>query len=125
MRRFLILVLAPVTVPVLFAQSGSISVNSGTVDCITTTARAIDSLVTSGGALFVSTGNQILTSLGIIMLVVCGLRLAAESASRHHGEFGFPALIQFFALFLIAEALIRYYDSPLPWTNVSVSRILP
>ncbi len=81
--------------------------------------------MTSGGALFVSTGNQILTSLGIIMLVVCGLRLAAESASRHHGEFGFPALIQFFGLFLIAEALIRYYDSPLPWTSVSVSRILP
>lgn len=109
----------------LQAQSGPIPVNSGSVDYITAITNAIDSLVTSGGGLFVSTGNQILTAIGIIMLVTYGLKLAAESASRHHGEFQFPALIHFFALFLIAEALMRYYNAPLPWTSVSVSRILP
>lgn len=109
----------------LQAQTSPIPVNTSTVDYVTSVTGAIDNLVTSGGGVFVSTGNQILTALAVIMLVVCGLRLAGESASRHHGEFAFPALIQFFALFLIAEALMRYYMVPLPWTNVSVSRLLP
>lgn len=121
MRALPICVLAVVTGPALSAGT----VNSGSVDYITAITNATDSLVTSGSGMFLSAGNNILTALAVIMLVICGLRLAAESASRHHGEFGFPALIQFFSLFLIAEALMRYYDSPLPWTSVSVSRILP
>ena len=121
---FLIAVL--VLAPALRAQSaGPVPINSGNVDYITTVTNAIDGLVTADGGVFLSAGHQILTAIGIIMLVLCGVRLASESASRHHGEFGFPALIQFFALFLIAEALMRYYTAPLPWTNVSVSRILP
>jgi hypothetical protein len=124
--RYLLLVLALVFVPALEAQApGPIPINNNTVDYITTITGAIDALVTADGSVFVAAGHQILTSLGIIMLVVCGLRLAGESAARHHSEFGFPALIQFFALFLIAEALMRYYLAPLPWTNVSLSRILP
>lgn len=111
--------------PLLQAQSSPVPVNSGSVDYITSITSAIDSMVTANGSVFLSAGNQLLTAIAVIMLVVCGLRLASESASRHHGEFGFPALIQFFALFLIAEALMRYYNSPLPWTSVSVSRILP
>jgi hypothetical protein len=125
MYKVLLLAVLLGTAQVIYAQSGPIPVNSGTVDYITTITNAIDNLVTSGGGLFVTTGNQILTSIGIIMLVLYGLKLAAESASRHHGEFNFPALIHFFALFLIAEALMRYYNSPLPWTSVSVSKILP
>jgi hypothetical protein len=111
--------------PTLAAQATPPVVNNSTIDYITTITNAIDNMVTSDGGAFLSAGNEMLTTLGIIMLVVCGLRLAGESASRHHGEFPFPALIQFFGLFLIAEALMRYYDAPLPWTNVSVSNILP
>ena len=124
--RVLFLPAALIIVPGVRAQAvGQVPVNSGAVDYITTITNAIDGLVTADGSVFVSAGHQILTAIGIIMLVACGLRLASESASRHHGEFGFPALIQFFSLFLIAEALMRYYQAPLPWTNVSVSRILP
>jgi hypothetical protein len=125
MYKFALLAVLLGTAPAIYAQSGPIPVNTGTVDYITAITNAIDNLVTSGGGLFLTTGNQILTSIGIIMLVLYGLKLAAESASRHHGEFNFPALIHFFALFLIAEALMRYYNSPLPWTSVSVSKILP
>jgi hypothetical protein len=124
MRKPSAVLLCLVAAPILSAQS-KIQANSGTVDYITNITSAIDSLVTSGGGLFLSTGNQILTAIGVIMLVVYGLKLAAESASRHHGEFPFPALIQFFGLFLIAEALMRYYTAPLPWTSVSVAGLLP
>lgn len=125
MRVVSILGMTLIAGPLAFAQNGSPPVNGGTIDYITSITGAVDSLVTTGGGVFVSAGHQLLTAIAIIMLVVCGLRLAGESASRHHGEFGFPALIQFFALFLIAETLMRYYTAPLPWTNVSVSRILP
>ncbi len=125
MRRASLLAMMLIAGPLAFAQNGAPPVNGGTVDYITSITSAIDSLVTTDGGVFVSAGHQLLTAIAIIMLVVCGLRLAGESASRHHGEFGFPALIQFFALFLIAEALMRYYTAPLPWTNVSVSSILP
>lgn len=125
MRTFLLL-LSFLLVPTVRVQAaGPISVTSSTVDYVTTITDAIDSLVTADGGVFITAGHQILTSIGIIMLVVCGLRLAGESASRHHGEFGFPALIQFFAVFLVAETLMRYYQAPLPWTSVSVSRLLP
>lgn len=123
MRKLLYL-LPLVSASGLYAQA-TIPVDSGTVDYITPITNAIDNLVTAGGGVFLTTGSQILTAIGAIMLVVYGLKLAAESASRHHGEFPFPALIHFFALFLIAEALLRYYNAPLPWTSVSVSRILP
>lgn len=49
----------------------------------------------------------------------------AASAERHHGEFDFSALIHFFGLFLIAEALLRYYNARPPWTNVSVHQLFP
>ena len=124
--RTLVLLLTFLFVPLVGMQAaGPIPVNSNTVDYVTTITDSIDSLVTTDGGVFISAGHQILTSLGIIMLVVCGLKLAGESASRHHGEFGFPALIQFFAVFLVAEALMRYYQTPLPWTTVSVARLLP
>jgi hypothetical protein len=67
----------------------------------------------------------LLTTIGVIVLVMKGLQWAAASASRHHAEFDFPALIHFFALFLIAEALLRYYNVPLPWTSVSVHQLFP
>lgn len=124
--RTLLLLLGFLLVPTVRVQAaGPISVTSSTVDYVTTITDAIDSLVTADGGVFITAGHQILNSIGIIMLVVCGLRLAGESASRHHGEFGFPALIQFFSVFLVAETLMRYYQAPLPWTSVSVSRILP
>lgn len=126
MWKFTLALLAGALVPVcLYAQNGSIPVNSQTQDYVTPVTSAINSLVTANGATFISTGNQILTSIGIIMLVLYGLRWAAASASRHHPEFDFPALIHFFALFLIAEALLRYYNTPLPWTGVSVHQLFP
>jgi len=59
------------------------------------------------------------------MLAIYGLRWAAYSSSRHHSEFDFPAVIQFFATFLITEAILRYYSAPLPWTESSFHQLLP
>lgn len=115
--------------PALYAQAAPaapvIPVNSGTVDYFSSITSAIDNLITSGGPVFLSTGNQLLTAIGIIMLVIYGLKWATASASRHHPEFDFPGVIHFFALFLIAEALLRYYNVPLPWTGSSFHQIFP
>lgn len=112
-------------VPAAVAQQGPIPVNSQTQDYVSPVTQAINNLVTNNGATFLSTGTQLLTAIGVIMLVVKGLQWAAASASRHHSEFDFPALIQFFLLFLIAETLLRYYNAPLPWTNVNVHQLFP
>ena len=85
-------------------QQGPIPVNSQTQDYVSPVTQAIDNLVTNNGATFLSTGTQLLTAIGVIMLVVKGLQWPRRSASRHHSEFDFPSLIQFFLLFLIAEA---------------------
>lgn len=102
-----------------------IPVNSNTIDYITWVTSAVDDLTSSDAALFLNFGNQILTSLAIIMLIIYGLRWAAHSASRHHPEFDFPGVIHFFALFLLAEVMLRYYDSALPWTGSSFHQLLP
>lgn len=123
MRRFLFLIV--VTVSSISAQQGPIPVNSQTQDYISPITLAINNLVTSNGGMFLSTGTQLLSAIGIIMLVLKGLQWATASASRHHGEFDFPGLVHFFALFLVAEALLRYYSVPLPWTGVSVHQLFP
>ena len=122
MRRLILLF--TVVVPVAFAQ-GPIPVNGQTQDYISPVTSAINNLVLNNGSAFLTTGTQLLTAIGIIMLAVKGLQWAAASASRHHAEFDFPALIHFFGLFLVAEALLRYYNVPLPWTNVSVHQLFP
>src|SRR5581483_1965702 len=122
MRRFAFLF--TFAVPVVLAQ-GPIPVNGQTQDYISPVTSAINNLVLNNGGAFLTTGMQLLTAVGMIMLVVKGLQWAAASASRHHGEFDFPALIHFFGLFLVAEALLRYYNVPLPWTNVSVHQLFP
>ena len=111
-------------VPVGLAQ-GPIPVNGQTQDYISPITTAVNNLVLNNGGAFLTMGLQLLTTIGVIMLVIKGLQWAAASASRHHGEFDFPALIHFFGLFLVAEALLRYYNVPLPWTNVSVHQLFP
>lgn len=69
-----------VVTPSLYAQSGPLPVNSGSVDYITMVTSSVDHLVTSGSPLFLSTGNQLLSAIGIIMLVTYGLKWAAFSA---------------------------------------------
>jgi hypothetical protein len=123
MSRLFLLVtfLAPAAV----AQQAPLPVNSQTQDYISPVTLALNNLVTSTGGTFLATGTQLLTAIGIIVLIVKSLQWAAASASRHHSQFDFPALIHFFGLFLIAEALLRYYNVPLPWTNVSVHQLFP
>lgn len=123
MRRLLLLL--ALSVSVAAAQSGPIPTNPQTQDYISPVTAAINNLVTNTGTPMLATGTQLLTAIGIIMLVVKGLQWSAASASRHFAEFDFPALIHFFTLFLLAEALLRYYNAPLPWTNVSVHRLFP
>jgi hypothetical protein len=103
----------------------ALPINSQTIDYISTVTQSIDALVASGAPVFITAGNQLLTALAIIMLVIYGLKWAAASASGHHGHFDVPGAIHFMALFLIAEAMMRYYDVPLPWTTSSVRTILP
>jgi hypothetical protein len=84
MRRLAIVGL--VVTPALYAQSGPLPVNSGSVDYITMVTSSVDHLVTSGSPLFLSTGSQLLSAIGVIMLIIYGLKWAAFSASRHHPE---------------------------------------
>jgi type IV secretory pathway VirB6-like protein len=94
-------------------------------DYIGYVTNQLDALVTSGAPVFLATGNQILTAMGIIMLILYGFRWATHSASRHHPEFPYGEVIQFFGLFLVAEALLRYYNAPLPFTGSSFHQLLP
>jgi hypothetical protein len=108
------------------AQSGpTIPINSGSVDYVSMVTSGIDNLVAADSPVFLAMGNQLLTAIGIIMLVIYGLKWALHSASRHHPEFDFPGVIHFFALFLIAEMMMRYYNTPLPWTSSSFHQLLP
>jgi hypothetical protein len=106
-------------------SSPVVPINSGTIDYVSSVTSAIDSLMTSTGPVFLSTGNDLLTAIAVIMLVIYGLKWATHSASRHHPEFDFPGVIHFFSLFLIAEAMLRYYNVPLPWTDSSFHQIFP
>ena len=108
------------------AQSGpTIPINSGSVDYISMVTSDIDNLVAADSPVFLAMGNQLLTAIGIIMLVIYGLKWALHSASRHHPEFDFPGVVHFFAMFLVAEMMMRYYNTPLPWTNSSFHQLLP
>jgi len=86
---------------------------------------AIDDLTTTHQAVFLSEGWFLLHSLAIIVLVTYALKWALESVSHWHGVFNLPGLVQFFVMYLIAESMLRYYMTPLPWVNVSLSGILP
>ncbi|MGI9070442.1 MAG: type IV secretion system protein [Bryobacteraceae bacterium] len=119
MRKLSLATLAGWPAAGLAQQQGPIPVNSQTIDYISPVTSAINALVTADGGVFLSTGTQILTWIGVIMLVIYGLKWAAHSASRHHPEFEFPAVLHFFALFLVAEALLRYYNVPLPLPGAS------
>jgi TrbL/VirB6 plasmid conjugal transfer protein len=94
-------------------------------DFIGSVTNELNALVSQGGPVFLATGNQILTAIGIIMLVLYGVRWAIHSASRHHPEFPYGEVIHFFGMFLLAEALLRYYNAPLPFTNSSFHQLLP
>jgi len=125
MRKFFWL-MPLVTMAAARAQSSpSIPINSGSVDYVTTITSSIDNLVASDSPAFLSMGNQLLTAIAIIMLVIYGLKWALHSASRHHPEFDFPGVVHFFAMFLVAEMMMRYYNSPLPWTSSSFHQLLP
>ena len=102
-----------------------IPINNGTIDYVSFVTREIDRLVTSGSPVFLTEGNRLLTSIGVIMLVIFSIRALTAAVSHHHSHFDLPGLVHFFALFLITEALLRYYNAPLPWGGSSVSSILP
>jgi TrbL/VirB6 plasmid conjugal transfer protein len=125
MRKFLWL-MPLVTVAAARAQSSpTIPINSGSVDYVSMVTSGIDNLVAADSPVFLAMGNQLLTAIGITMLVIYGLKWALHSASRHHPEFDFPGVIHFFALFLVAEMMMRYYNTPLPWTSSSFHQLLP
>jgi hypothetical protein len=109
-------VLAPV--PALAAGPG--------IDYTGYVTTQIDSLISGSLPAMQSIGNNLLTWIGIIMLVVYALRWMAHSASRHHPEFPFGELMHFFGLFLVAEMMLRYYDVPLGIIGgVSIHQALP
>ena len=112
-------------VVLLFLVLAQLAHGAGLTDYVGTVTVSITNLVTGAAPVFLTFGNQLLTSLGVIMLVIYGLKWAAHSATRHHGEFDFPGLIHFFGLFLVAEMMMRYYNAPLPWTASSFHQLLP
>lgn len=122
MRRFIpgllliALLLAPI--PVFAAGSG--------IDYTGYVTTQIDSLITGSLPAIQSAGNTLLTSIGVIMLVIYSFRWMAYSASRHHPEFPFGELMHFFGLFLVAEMMLRYYDVPLGIIGgVNIHQALP
>ena len=72
---------------VLLLLGAPLSFAAGTQTYDGSVTGQIIKLVTSGEPVFKSAGNQLLTSIGIIMLVIYGLKWALASAARHHGEF--------------------------------------
>jgi hypothetical protein len=115
-----------VTVVTARAQSGPmIPINSGSVDYVSMVSSGIDNLVAADSPVFLAMGNQLLTSIAIVMLPIYGLKWALHSASRHHPEFDFPGVVNFFAMFLVAELMMRYYNTPLPWTSSTFHQLLP
>lgn len=94
-------------------------------DYIWSITDAVNNLVTSGSPVFLATGNQVLTAVGIIMLVLYGLKWATHSSARHHPEFPYGELLHFFGLFLVAEMMLRYYNVPLPMIGSSFHQVLP
>lgn len=116
MRRLLLLFLA--LSPLSFAQQGIHNYTSSVT-------QQIVNLVTSGQPVFMSFGTKLLTSLGVIMLVIYGLKWALASASNYHGHFDFPGMVYFFCLFIMAEMMLRFYNTPLPWVGSSFSQLLP
>jgi hypothetical protein len=102
-----------------------IPINTSTVDYVSWVTAAIQQLVTSGGTVFQVEGTRLLTALGIIMLVIFGLKAAASVLSHRHAQFDLPGAIHFLALFIIAETMLRFYNAPLPWGGSSISSILP
>ena len=94
-------------------------------DFIGSITNELNALVLQTSPVFLATGNQILTAIGIIMLVLYGIRWATHSAARHFPEFPYGDVIHFFGMFLLAEALLKYYNAPLPFTNSSFHQLLP
>lgn len=125
MRKFLWLTPLAAVVAARAQSSPTIPINSGSVDYVSMVTSSTDNLVSANSPVFLAMGNQLLTAIGIIMLVIYGLKWALHSASRHHPEFDFPGVIHFFALFLVAEIMMRYYNTPLPWTSSSFHQLLP
>ena len=112
-KLFLILALAPL------AQAAA------PADYIGSITDSVTNLVTSGSPVFLATGNQVLTAVGIVMLVLYELKWATHSSARHHPEFPYGEVFHFFGLFLVAEMMLRYYDVPLPMIGSSVHQVLP
>jgi hypothetical protein len=102
-----------------------IPINTGTIDYVGSITNAIQQLVTSGSPVFLAEGNRLLTSIAVIMLVIFGLKAAAAVISHRHAQFDLPGAIHFLALLLIAEAMLRFYNTPLPWGGSSISSLLP
>lgn len=110
---------------VLFLALAPISFGAGLNAYDGSVTAQIISLVTSGEPVFLSTGTNLLTSIGVIMLGIYGLKWALQSASRHHGEFDFPSMVHWFSLFLVAEMMLRFYNAPMPFSHLSFSQFFP
>lgn len=116
MRRCLLIILA----------SSAVANAAPTGDYSGYITNEINNLVLSGIPVLLPIGNQLLTWIGITMLVIYSMRWMAHSASRHHPEFPFGELMHFFGLFLVAEMMLRYYDIPLGIVGgLSVHQALP
>lgn len=102
-----------------------IPINTSTVDYVSWITASIQQLVTSGSPVFLAEGNRLLTAVAVIMLAIFGLKAAASVVSHRHAQFDLPGAIHFLALFVIAEAMLRFYNTPLPWSGSSISSILP
>lgn len=102
-----------------------VPIDSGSIDFVSTVTASIDKLVMSGSPVFLAEGNKLLTSLAIIMLVIFAIKAGIAVASGHHVRFDLPGAVSFLALFVIAEAMLRFYYASLPWASSSVSSLLP
>jgi hypothetical protein len=59
------------------------------------------------------------------VLITYAVKWALEAAANAHGSFNLPGLVQFIVMYLIAENMLRYYDTPMFGSGSTFSSFLP
>jgi len=122
-RRFLILfagALAMTLPPSAFGESAPPTTDySAVVDSV------VNSLISQQSGAFLSLGQTLLTSFGVILFAITGARMAMAASGHHFAEVDMWGLVRLTGTFVFAEFLLRYYVVPMPWSGSSVHQLLP
>jgi hypothetical protein len=99
-------------------SSQQIPVTSQTIDELAFVRNAINDFAANHADLFVTIATTWLTKFAAIALFCVGIRILFGMAHLK------PSLTQFVITFLLCTALLRYYNSPLPWGGVNLHQLV-